>query len=59
MVDITFNGITMEFGFVESKMDAGLKQEIQAQNPAIDEQELLDKYMQAHKEKFNEDFMGM
>lgn len=57
MVDITFNGMTMEFSVVENMMDAAMKTEILNKNPGCSEQELLDGYLQLHKKKFGEDFL--
>lgn len=57
MVDITFNGMTMEFHIVEAKMDAELKAAILDDNPELQEQQLLDAYLAAHKEKFGVEFL--
>ena len=45
MVDITFNGMTMEFDVVAGMMDAKLKAEVLATLNNPDEQQLLDAYM--------------
>lgn len=57
MADITFNGMTMEFSVVEGMMDAELKTQIESVLEAFSEQELLDAYIAAHKEKFGKDFL--
>jgi hypothetical protein len=57
MVDITFNGMTMEYDFVAMKMDPELKAELKQKLGNCDEQQLLDAYMEAHKEKFSKGFM--
>ena len=57
MVDININGITMEFDIIESKMDTELKAQLMASMPSSTEQELLDAYLLAHKEKYKEDFL--
>lgn len=57
MVDITFNGLTMEFHVVESKMDPDLKTALLKAMPDAAEQELLDAYLVAHKARFGEDFL--
>jgi hypothetical protein len=57
MVDITFNGMTMEFDVVESMMDADIKASIKDSLGECTEQELLDAYMQAHKEKYGTAFL--
>ena len=57
MADITFNGMTMEFDFVAAKMEADLKSEVAALMGDCTEQELLDTYMKAHKEKYGSDFL--
>lgn len=59
MVDINLHGITMEFDVIEKKMDAELKAKVLAAQPALSEQQLLDAYMAAHKEKFNEEFLQL
>ena len=57
MVDITFNGMTMEFSVIENMMDTATKADIQSKNPNCSEQELLDAYLVLHKEKFGKDFL--
>jgi predicted phosphoribosyltransferase len=57
MTDITFNGMTMEFNVVENMMDAELKGVLLAKLGNPSEQELLDAYLIAHKEKFGSDFL--
>lgn len=57
MADITFNGMTMEFSVVEGMMDKDLKNELNASMGNPSEQELLDAYLVAHKEKFDKDFL--
>lgn len=57
MVDITFNGMTMEYGVVAFRMDAALRAEIEAAMPGATEQALLDAYMAAHRERFGKDFL--
>lgn len=57
MVDITFNGMTMEFDVVASMMDADLKSTVIAELGDYDEQQLLDAYMKAHKIKFGSEFL--
>jgi len=57
MVDITFNGMTMEFSVIESVMDSETKAYVQSKNPNCSEQELLDAYLVLHKEKFGKDFL--
>jgi hypothetical protein len=57
MVDITFNGMTMEFSVIENMMDAETKAEVQRKHPDCSEQELLDDYLVLHKEKFGNDFL--
>jgi hypothetical protein len=57
MSDVTFNGMTMEFSIVESRMDAALKAEVEAALPGASEQDLLDAYLVAHKERFGKDFL--
>ena len=57
MADITFNGMTMEYSFVESQMDAGVKQSVEAELSDYSEQDFLDAYMEAHKAKFGKEFL--
>ena len=57
MVDITFNGMTMEFDVVASMMDAEIKSAVINSLGDYSEQELLDAYLIAHKEKFGSDFL--
>ena len=57
MVDVTFNGMTMEFTIVESRMDTLLKAEVEAGMPGAPEQDLLDAYLEAHKERFGKEFL--
>ena len=57
MVDITFNGMTMEFDVVASMMDAELKSAVLGELGECTEQELLDAYMKAHKEKYGTSFL--
>lgn len=57
MTDINFNGMTMEFSVIENMMDSDLKQELIALNPNPTEQQLLDAYLVAHKDKFGEGFL--
>jgi hypothetical protein len=57
MVDITFNGMTMEYGIVESRMDTALKAELESALPEAAEQDLLDAYLAAHKERFGKEFL--
>ena len=57
MADITFNGMTMEFGVVENMMDAETRAAILSKTPNCSEQELLDAYLLLHKEKFGNDFL--
>ncbi len=57
MVDITFNGITMEFDVVENMMDPETKTAILNKTPNCSEQELLDAYLLLHKEKFGKEFL--
>ncbi len=57
MADITFNGMTMEFSVVEGMMDAVLRTRIVTELEGASEQELLDAYIAAHKEKFGKDFL--
>lgn len=57
MVDITFNGMTMEFDVISGMMDADLKASVLASLGDCSEQELLDAYMKAHKEKHGSAFL--
>lgn len=57
MADITFNGMTLEFGVIAFKMDATLKAELEVAMPGADEQALLDAYLAAHRERFGKDFL--
>ncbi len=57
MVDVTFNGMTLEFDVIAFKMDPALKAEVQTAMPAASEQALLDAYMAAHRERFGKDFL--
>lgn len=57
MTDINFNGMTMEFDVIESMMDTELKQEIKASLDSPSEQQILDAYLVAHKERFGNDFL--
>ena len=57
MVDITFNGMTMEFDVVAGMMDAEVKAAVTETLGDCTEQELLDAYMKAHKEKFGSEFL--
>ena len=57
MVDITFNGMTMEFNVVEGMMDAEVKSSVMQALGEYTEQELLDAYLRAHKEKFGSEFL--
>lgn len=57
MVDITFNGMTMEFDVVSGMMDADIKASVSAALGDCTEQELLDAYMKAHKEKHGSEFL--
>ena len=57
MVDVTFNGMTMEFSIVETRMDTLLKAEVEAGMPGADEQDLLDAYLEAHKARFGKEFL--
>ena len=57
MPDITFFGMTMEFSAIENKMDEQLKREIMT--TLSDEQDIVDAYLIAHKDKFGTDFLQM
>ena len=57
MVDITFNGMTMEFDVVAGMMDSELKALVMKQIGQCSEQELLDAYMKAHKDKYGTSFL--
>lgn len=57
MVDITFNGMTMEYSFVENKMDAEIKARLNSEMPSCSEQDLLDAYIQAHRAKYGKEFL--
>lgn len=57
MVDITFNGMTMEYDFIAMKMDPELKAQVEQALGEFTEQQLLEAYMDAHKEKFGKGFM--
>jgi len=57
MPDITFFGMTMEYSAVENMMDDQLKSEIV--ETITDEQDIIDAYIKAHKEKFGTDFLQM
>ena len=49
--------MTMEFSFVENKMDFELKGMVEAELAEYTEQSLLDAYMAAHAEKFGKEFL--
>jgi len=55
MADITFFGMTMEYSAIENMMDEELKSKIA--KGLSDEQEIVDAYLLAHKEKFGTDFL--
>lgn len=55
MPDITFFGMTMEYSAIENMMDKELKEKILS--TVSDEQEIVDAYLIAHKEKFGSDFL--
>ena len=57
MVDITFNGMTMEFDIVATRMDADIKTSVTEALGDCSEQELLDAYIKAHKEKHGSEFL--
>lgn len=57
MADITFNGMTMEFDIVVGMMDADIKGALLEALGGCSEQELLDAYMTAHKEKYGGAFL--
>ena len=57
MPDITFNGMTMEFSVIENMMDIDLKTNLLTSLKDCSEQELLDAYLLAHKEKFGTNFL--
>ena len=57
MADITFNGMTMEYSVVEGMMDEGVKTEIELNLKDFSEQDFLDAYIKAHKEKLGTDFL--
>ena len=57
MADITFNGMTMEFAVVASMMNADIKAMVLETLGQVSEQEFLDAYMQAHRDKFGSEFL--
>lgn len=57
MVDITFNGMTMEYNVVAGMMDEEVKNAVLITLNGPTEQEILDAYMKAHKDKFGSDFL--
>ncbi|MDH5219436.1 MAG: hypothetical protein OEX19_17150 [Gammaproteobacteria bacterium] len=57
MPDITFNGMTMEFSVIENMMDTELKNQLTTSLTDSSEQDLLDAYLLAHKDKFGTDFL--
>lgn len=57
MVDITFNGMTMEFDVVVGMMDAEIRESVISVLGDCSEQEMLDAYMRAHKDKHGNDFL--
>lgn len=57
MADITFNGMTMEYSVVEGMMDSGVKQTVASELSDSSEQDFLDAYMKAHKDKFGKEFL--
>lgn len=59
MADITFNGMTMEFDVVASMMNADIKAAVLESLGKSSEQEFLDAYMKAHKERFGSEFLSM
>ena len=58
MADITFNGMTMEFDIVSALMDEEIKASVMESLGACSEQQLLDTYMEAHKQKFGKAFLN-
>lgn len=57
MADININGITMEYSVIENMMDAETKAQILTQNPNYSEQEILDSYIELHREKYGKEFL--
>lgn len=57
MADININGITMEYSVIENMMDAETKAQILAKNPNYSEQEILDSYIELHREKHGKEFL--
>ncbi len=57
MVDITFNGMTMEFDIVSGLMDADIRLAVMRELGECAEQELLDAYLKAHEEKHGSKFL--
>jgi len=57
MPDITFFGMTMEYSAIENNMDPEIKQELLKKY--VDEQDIVDAYIAAHKEKHGSDFLQM
>ena len=49
MVDVTFNGMTMEYDVVSGMMDLDIKSRLEKEMGVCTEQEFLDAYMVAHK----------
>lgn len=57
MPDITFNGITMEFDVVERMMDAEIKSKVMEALGNCSEQELIDAYLKAHRDRYGASFL--
>lgn len=57
MTKVTLNGHEFDSDAVANLMDDGLREELHAQQGFATEQEFLDAYIQAHRAKFDEDFV--